>query len=460
MEAVLAAPSGCVGTGIVDPICQGVSGIGSAIFGTGATAALDALSTWVANGSAWLLGQIGSALETSTQISLGSPWFITRYHSMEGLLAIVALPLLLASAIQAIVQQRPSLLARAALVHLPLAMVLAGAAVQLTSMALSVTDQLASAVSATTPGSLQSLTGSLATAIVNAGATTGSAAPAFIAMLGAVVVAVAAMVLWVELVLRAAAIYVAVVFLPLALISMVWPALASWSRRLVETLVALILSKLVIVVVLDMAVDALGTTQGRGFSTIVTGIALLTLAAMAPFTVLKLLPMFEATAGLHLEGLRQRGAGSMMHGTPRSAVDLALERSRMTPPLAVPAALVAASSAGRAGASTRLGSDPVGEQSSEDPLEQSAFAANEPASDPPIRPSATRDPAASPATASESRRPVVWPGATLTAPTAATREEAAPSRPPPPRPTLVIERDQYGPLIRMRDPGEDAERDG
>ena len=84
-------------------------------------------------------------------------------------------------------------------------------------------------------------------------------------LLVALLVAVAAFVLWLELLIRAAAVYVAVLFLPLALATLVWPAVSHWCRRLVETLAALILSKFVIVATLSLAAGAVSSgTAGTG----------------------------------------------------------------------------------------------------------------------------------------------------------------------------------------------------
>jgi hypothetical protein len=104
---------------------------------------------------------------------------------------------------------------------------------------------------------------------------------------------------------------VAVLFLPLALASLVWPANAHWCRRLVDTLVALILGKFVIVSVLSLAAGALdaGTGTGTGggsFAAVLGGAALLLLAAFAPWALFRLLPFLEAGAVAHLEGLSQR----------------------------------------------------------------------------------------------------------------------------------------------------------
>ena len=133
-----------------------------------------------------------------------------------------------------------------------------------------------------------------------------------------------AVLVWVELLVRAAAVYVAVLFLPLALASLAWPAIAHWCRRLVDTLVALVLGKFVIVSVLSLAAGALaagtgsaptgptggaagrGGAGGGGFTTVLGGAALLLLSAFAPWALFRLLPFVEAGAVGHLEGLGRR----------------------------------------------------------------------------------------------------------------------------------------------------------
>ena len=387
MVPVLAAAT-CVGSAVTSPICQGVDGIGSALFGTGATAALDAMSSWVGSGAAWLLRQAGQAIASSTTVDLSSPWFVQRYRDVVAILGPLALPLILAAAIHALFRQSAGLLLRAVLIQLPFAMVLAGAAIELVTLLLGITDQLCWSISVGTQGSIESVTSSLAAAVISTGGSTSSGVPAFIVLLGAVVAALAALMLWIELLLRSAAIYVAVAFLPLVLVTMIWPALSTWTRRLVETLVALIFSKVVIVLALDLAVGAMGTAKGRGFTTVITGISLLLMASFAPFSLLKLLPLFEASAAGHLEGMRQRAIASATHGAPRRAVDLALGVAAASAPVAMPAALAMAQTprdrGPKAGGATTLG-----EQSTSDPLSGSAIRTRQGATEPPIRKAAS-----------------------------------------------------------------------
>ena len=98
--------------------------------------------------------------------------------------------------------------------------------------------------------------------------------------------------------------------------ALVWPAVSHWCRRLAETLAALVLSKFVVAAVLSLSVGAiaggLGTEgpNGGGFAAVISGIALLLIAALAPFTLLKLVPVAEAGALAHLESVRHRLTGS------------------------------------------------------------------------------------------------------------------------------------------------------
>ena len=135
--------------------------------------------------------------------------------------------------------------------------------------------------------------------------------------------------LWLELLIRAAAVYVAVLFLPLALATLVWPAVSHWCRRLIETLAALILSKFVIVATLSLAAGAVssGTAgtgdHGSGFSSVLAGGALLVMATFVPFAILRMIPAVEAGAVAHLDGLRQRGTAALTR-VPRTAANHAL----------------------------------------------------------------------------------------------------------------------------------------
>ncbi|MGO9457270.1 MAG: hypothetical protein ACLP62_09510 [Acidimicrobiales bacterium] len=324
MSAVVpAAITPC--TGPLSPLCQAAGGVGSGLLGSGVGGVLGALSSWVADGAAWLIGQIGGVLSSSTTIDLGAGWFSAHYRTMVGLAAVVLLPLLLLSVIQAVYRQSVAGLVRVVAVQLPLALVLAGAAVELVQLALSATDALSTTISSGSGTDVQQALSQVASALASQAAS--GPAPAFVVLLGALLVAFGAFMLWVELLVREAAVYVAVLFLPLGLASLVWPAISHWCRRLVDTLVALILSKFVIVAILALAAGAIASGGGTGFAPVLAGGALLLLAAFTPFTLLRLVPAVEAGAVHQLEGSRQRVQQAAVPA-PRSAASYALRRAR------------------------------------------------------------------------------------------------------------------------------------
>ncbi len=306
--------AGCTGLDALNPICQ-VGSIGGSIAASGFESVLNGISQWVASGAEWLLGQIGDVLVSTTTVDVGATWFRAHYGQMTALAGVVVLPMLLVSTISAVVRQNAGQLVRTFLVQLPLALVLGVVAIQVVVLSLAATDAMSDAVAGGTGADVTSLLSGVTTGLAAAAADPTIAS--FVLLLIALLIAVAAFVLWLELLIRAAAVYVAVLFLPLALATLVWPAVSHWCRRLVETLAALILSKFVIVATLSLAAGAVSSgtagtgTHGAGFSAVLAGGALLVMATFVPFAILRMIPAVEAGAVGHLDGLRSRGTAAV-----------------------------------------------------------------------------------------------------------------------------------------------------
>jgi hypothetical protein len=290
-----------------------VSIVGSALAGA-VNAAFDAAGQWVAGGAVWLLRQVGHAMSATTSVDVGSTWFRAHYQVMAALAAAVILPMACAGVISAVYRQDASTLVRALLVKLPLALLFTGISVELVRMGLAVTDELSGRVLAAGGVDTGHLLAPVGAFLAADAVPSGGTVPAFVVFVGALLVAMASLLLWLELVVRAAAVAAATLFLPLALAALVWPAVSHWCRRLAETIAALVLSKLVVAAVLSLAAGALAGGVGGmgsgdvsgGFAAVVTGIALLFIATTAPFLLLRLVPAVEAGAVLHLEGARHR----------------------------------------------------------------------------------------------------------------------------------------------------------
>jgi hypothetical protein len=330
LGTVCQAVSGAVGSGgtgvagAVGTVGTGVAGAAGSILsqaaGFGVGSVLDALGSWVSAGATFLLAQLGSVLGATTAIDLGASWFTAHYGTMAALAGVIIVPLLLLGIVQAIVRQSTAMLLRSVLMNVPLAILLTAVAVKLVALGLAVTDAMSAAVSRGAGLDAGHFLGTVTLALSGGSPAGQPSAPGFVLFLGGVAVVFGALMVWIELLLRSAAVYVAVLFLPLALASLAWPSIAHWCRRLVDTLVALVLGKFVIVAVLSLASGALaggtGSTPagahpsagapGGGFAAVLGGAALLLLAAFAPWALFRLLPFLEAGAVGHLEGLSHR----------------------------------------------------------------------------------------------------------------------------------------------------------
>ncbi len=277
----------------------------SSLMGMGISAGFGALASWASSGSVWILHELGKFMSYSTSPEVTSSWFGGDYSTMVYLAVMVALPMFCIGAIHAVIRQSPALLLRGFLVHLPLAILMMFVAVQLVHLGLSVTDALSNALLKSSGSTTKHLLNSAITVF-----SVGSAfqAPSFVVFIFAIVVTICGFILWMELVVRAAAITVATLFFPLVLAAFTWPALSRWCRRLAETVAALILSKLVVVAILVLGVSAVGSSVGGGssYAAGITGIALLILAVFAPFSLFKLIPAIEGSAANYLEGARGR----------------------------------------------------------------------------------------------------------------------------------------------------------
>jgi hypothetical protein len=218
-------------------------------------------------------------------------------------------------------------------------------------MLINVSDWMSAALGGNAAADAQKFMSDAGSALAGLGTgTLNPAAPVFGVLLGALIVTLGALSIWLELLLRAAAIYISVLFLPLALAAMIWPAGWRWCRRLIEFLIAIIFAKVFIVAIINLAAAGLARGGlGDKFEGVLAGGALLLMAAFTPVALLKLIPLAEAavvTAGHQRAALRQATAGATALTTSSSVVSGMIQtRFRSSAAHAGPAAGFAAPAA-------------------------------------------------------------------------------------------------------------------
>jgi hypothetical protein len=279
-----------------------LAGASTAVKAVTATAVLGAMVAWVVGGARVALGATAKVISATTQPQLDSTWFSASYWRMAGISALLTLPFLFAASIQALMRSDLTLLLRSAFGYLPLGVLAVSIAAPVTMLLLSASDELSSLIAGATgsaPGAALGKFGFLA-----GGLGLASKSTFFVFFVGLLAVAVT-IILWVELLIRAAAVYVVVLMLPLFFAALVWPARRIWAVRAIELLVALILSKFTIVAVLSLGAAALGHGLLLGVTGGLAGVTLVLLAACSPWALMRLLPMHELAGGL--DGLRAQG---------------------------------------------------------------------------------------------------------------------------------------------------------
>lgn len=310
---VLVVPAAAAANPITDnPVTDAASGAWdwaggevSSAAGSVARSGVDALSAWAASGAAWIIQRALSAAASTSNPAVTAPWFSDAYARMwlvSGMLGALCATLGFA---QAAVRGDGRMLARV-LASLPVGAVVTGGAAALTSLLLRATDELSAWLLVGSGGGLGRFGAELSTALI--------ALPAEAPLLGflvGIVGALVALMVWVELLIRGALVYVLLGFLPLVSAVVIWPAASGAMRKLLRLLLVTILSKLVIAGVLALGLASLTAAGeggvGAGVEQVLAGVAMLGLAAVSPLTAYRLLPFFE-------EHAQQRGGISAGKG--------------------------------------------------------------------------------------------------------------------------------------------------
>ncbi len=269
-------------TGLVS---SGVSGLVGGVAGD----VMDQVTNWVVNGAKSVLGFVEKAATATTTPELRSGWFSDEFNWIvvyaSGIAAIVAL----AGIISASIRHDPGALGHV-LFGIGRAGLLTGMVVALTLLALAVVDGISADIVQAMPAMFfATLSGAWGTSGF------GGLASSALAFLAALLEMGVALLLWVELIFRDAAIYLAVLFFPVTLAIAIWPRLGGAQAKLIRILATFIIFKPVALFTLMTGANILlgGVSIAGGVApsvgAILSGLVVLALAAFAPWTLMHLL---------------------------------------------------------------------------------------------------------------------------------------------------------------------------
>src|SRR5262245_27949277 len=298
------------------PIANGATGFVWSQFMSG-------FVSWIVDAVAWFVGRVLSLLEDSTHVDLRSAWFAGSEGPYRKVLGIAAV-LLVGFVFLGIIQGRLAGDAMGMVVRiardLPLSILGMVVTIAATQKLLELSDAMAHAVLRGGGDDAKEVLRVLTAAGSFSGQTS------FVVALLGLLCIVAALLVWIELVVRAAMIYLLVAMSPLVFAAMVWPATRGMLRKLVELGLALIFSKVVIAIAFSVGAAALagvgdsghadaGTsaTISAGAGTLFSGVVIFGLAAFAPFVIMRLFPAAEAA--IVAQGVSRGPARTAQHAS-------------------------------------------------------------------------------------------------------------------------------------------------
>jgi hypothetical protein len=230
VQDVCNAVTGVAGGGIPNPITGALEGVGNGIF--------EQITQWVSDGAAWLIGEVLEGIEESTTPQLTAKGFLDQYAKMAMIASLLAMAMLLLAVLEGVAQGNAGMLIRVVLVNLPLAFIATSVAYVVVQLLLVATDGLCDAISSAAGHNSQRFFQGAIKGLGDAGGAVGGAAsggnpadeaggkvavPLFVTFLAAIIGAFAAFLVWLELIMRDAAVYVVALFMPFSLAASIWP---------------------------------------------------------------------------------------------------------------------------------------------------------------------------------------------------------------------------------------------
>jgi len=274
---------------VISNVCDAVGeGTASLI-----AAPFDWLGQAMAGAAAWLFEAVWAVFDTTTLVDVTSAEYVGVYNVLFGAAVFIMLVFFCLQLITGLIHRDPTALSRAAL---GLAKSVLGSflVITLTALLLEVTDQLAVGIVQATGNTMEDMgtqIGLLAAGLATINITAPGVGAIITIFLAGLAISAAAIV-WFSLLIRKALLLVAIVFGPVALAGATWDATKGWFAKWATFVIALIFSKLVLVVIFLVAIGQVSAPIEADLASIsdpIAGVVLMFIAAFAPYITYKFL---------------------------------------------------------------------------------------------------------------------------------------------------------------------------
>lgn len=281
--------------------CEGGEGTGARTQDVPSTDALDPLSSLArgcADAASWIVGKLSEAVESTANVDFTNPKFLQQYAVIFAASTVLTLVLWLLAVAKRAIRGVPLTTAISEAVGFLWLTVLASAFTPLILYTIvSATDGVTEVISSATGGQTDVFFGSFAEALKKGEDIGGGPIMLIVVSLVSIL---AAGILWLELVIRAALLYVGALLGIVVYAGLVDKNMWGHVRRWAGIMIAVIMVKPVIVIVLGLA-GALSAGDGPdAFSAVVSGLSIILLAIFASAMIYRFVPGF----GDEIQGAR------------------------------------------------------------------------------------------------------------------------------------------------------------
>ncbi|WP_329460209.1 hypothetical protein [Streptomyces sp. NBC_01497] len=321
-----ASPSDKCSTSVPGPISdlcdKGSTGVGApgSLPGTDALDPLSSLGRGCADAAAWTIGKLSSAVKETANVDFTNASFLRQYAVVFAASTILTLVLWLLAVAKRAVRGVPLSTAISEAIGFLWLTVLASAFTPLILYTVvSAVDSVTDVISKTTGGQTDVFFGGFSDALKKGNDIGGGPIMLIVVSLVSIL---AAGVLWLELVIRAALLYVGALLGTVVYAGLVDKNMWGHVRRWAGIMIAVIMVKPVIVVVLSLAGALSGDSGPDAFSAVVSGLAIILLAIFASAMIYRFVPGFGDEISSSRAGRKQATDGAQAAAVLSSPANL------------------------------------------------------------------------------------------------------------------------------------------
>lgn len=283
------------------------------------TAPFDWLASAMGGAAKWMFETVWSVVDSTTMVDVTRPEYTKVYNILFGVAVFVTLGFFLLQVMGGMIRREPAALTRAATGS---AKSILGSfvVVALVGTALEITDRLCIGIvhaAGTNMEEMGDRVALLAAGLIGLNIAAPGVGAVITIFIAGLAIGAAAMV-WVSLLIRKALLLIAIVFAPIALAGASWDQTRGWVSKWASFVIALILSKVVLVVIFLLAtaqVSAPIDADLKSVSEPIAGVVLMLIAGFAPYMTYKAISFMGIDTG-HAMSAEQEAKTAMHPTTP------------------------------------------------------------------------------------------------------------------------------------------------